>query len=146
MRIPEIPCALEEAAFVDRSSGLYGRGRHRRLCRISSWNDFGFAMTLNNNDAKATVWSVVDERRCEPTVVDKPPLTSWGSAHSQNNHPAGKNPRGSERDELLACLDHLLDAAGNPSPIQSVPRCDSAAKAPTPTPADRLVPRRRPID
>jgi hypothetical protein len=51
-RIPEIPRAFEEAAFVDRSSGLYGGCRHRRLCRIPSWNEFGFAMTLNNYDTR----------------------------------------------------------------------------------------------
>jgi len=33
-----------------------------------------------------------------------------------------------ERDELLACLDHQLDAAGNPSLIQSVPRYDAPRK------------------
>jgi hypothetical protein len=76
---------------VDRSSGLHEHGRHRRLCWISVWNGFGFAMTLNNCDAKAAIWSVVDERRREPTVADDAPLTSWGQRSFTEEPPGGES-------------------------------------------------------
>jgi multiple sugar transport system permease protein len=62
--IEEIPRALEDAALVDgysrrqafvrivvpqASTGMAVTGV---FCLISSWNEFGFAMTLNNYDAK----------------------------------------------------------------------------------------------
>jgi multiple sugar transport system permease protein len=62
--IDEIPRALEEAALVDGYSRLQaflrvivpqaatGMAVTGVFCLISSWNEFGFAMTLNNYDAK----------------------------------------------------------------------------------------------
>jgi multiple sugar transport system permease protein len=62
--IDEIPRALEEAALVDGYSRLQaflrvivpqaatGMAVTAVFCLISSWNEFGFAMTLNNYDAK----------------------------------------------------------------------------------------------
>jgi multiple sugar transport system permease protein len=62
--IDEIPRAFEEAALVDGYSRLVtfvrvivpqaatGMAVTAVFCLISSWNEFGFAMTLNNYDAK----------------------------------------------------------------------------------------------
>jgi multiple sugar transport system permease protein len=62
--IDEIPRAFEEAALVDGYSRLSafvrvivpqaatGMAVTAVFCLISSWNEFGFAMTLNNYDAK----------------------------------------------------------------------------------------------
>jgi multiple sugar transport system permease protein len=62
--IDEIPRAFEEAALIDGYSRLRAFGRvivpqaatgmavTAVFCLISSWNEFGFAMTLNNYDAK----------------------------------------------------------------------------------------------
>ncbi|MEO5767214.1 MAG: carbohydrate ABC transporter permease [Polyangia bacterium] len=62
--VDEIPRAFEEAALVDGYSRLRtfvrvivpqaatGMAVTGVFCLISSWNEFGFAMTLNNYDAK----------------------------------------------------------------------------------------------
>jgi multiple sugar transport system permease protein len=62
--VDEIPRAFEEAALVDGYSRLQAFARvivpqastgmavTAVFCLISSWNEFGFAMTLNNYDAK----------------------------------------------------------------------------------------------
>jgi multiple sugar transport system permease protein len=62
--IDEIPQAFEEAAMVDGYSRLQaffrvivpqagtGMAVTGVFCLISAWNEFGFAMTLNNYDAK----------------------------------------------------------------------------------------------
>ena len=62
--IDEIPRAFEEAALVDGYSRLAafvrvivpqaatGMAVTAVFCLISSWNEFGFAMTLNNYEAK----------------------------------------------------------------------------------------------
>ena len=62
--IDEIPRAFEEAALVDGYSRLSafvrvivpqaatGMAVTAVFCLISSWNEFGFAMTLNNYEAK----------------------------------------------------------------------------------------------
>ncbi len=62
--IDEIPRAFEEAALVDGYSRLHtfvriivpqastGMAVTGVFCLISSWNEFGFAMTLNNYEAK----------------------------------------------------------------------------------------------
>ena len=62
--IDEIPRALEEAALVDGYSRLQAFARiivpqastgmavTGVFCLISAWNEFGFAMTLNNHDAR----------------------------------------------------------------------------------------------
>jgi multiple sugar transport system permease protein len=62
--IDEIPRAFEEAALVDGYSRLWtfvrvivpqsatGMAVTGVFCLISSWNEFGFAMTLNNYEAK----------------------------------------------------------------------------------------------
>jgi len=62
--IDEIPRAFEEAALVDGYSRLVafvrvivpqaatGMAVTAVFCLISSWNEFGFAMTLNNYEAK----------------------------------------------------------------------------------------------
>lgn len=62
--IDEIPRAFEEAALVDGYSRVAafvrvivpqaatGMAVTAVFCLISSWNEFGFAMTLNNYDAK----------------------------------------------------------------------------------------------
>ncbi len=62
--IDEIPRAFEEAALVDGYSRMQaflrviipqaatGMAVTAVFCLISSWNEFGFAMTLNNTEAK----------------------------------------------------------------------------------------------
>lgn len=62
--VDEIPRAFEEAALVDGYSRVQafvrvivpqaatGMAVTAVFCLISSWNEFGFAMTLNNYDAK----------------------------------------------------------------------------------------------
>ena len=62
--VDEIPRAFEEAALVDGYSRVHafvrvivpqaatGMAVTAVFCLISSWNEFGFAMTLNNYDAK----------------------------------------------------------------------------------------------
>jgi len=65
--IDEIPRAYEEAALVDGYSRLQafvriivpqaagGMAVTAVFCLISAWNELGFAMTLNNDDASKTV-------------------------------------------------------------------------------------------
>jgi multiple sugar transport system permease protein len=62
--VDEIPRAFEEAALVDGYSRVHafvrvivpqaatGMAVTAVFCLISSWNEFGFAMTLNNYEAK----------------------------------------------------------------------------------------------
>jgi hypothetical protein len=82
---------------VDRSSGLYGHGPViARLCRMPSWNDFGFAMTLNNYDA-----------RTEPVNFAGRDPAARGIAEPCSHY------RGGSHDRSLARTDQLrVERAG----------------------------------
>ena len=102
--IDEIPRAYEEAALVDGYSRLQafrliiipraasGMAVTGVFCLISAWNEYGFAMTLNNQDAVTVpVYFAGLQGECAGNPPPPPPPPSapglcWGAAFCGSYH------------------------------------------------------------